>query len=304
MPVHGILNSIIIFILATLIIGNNMSIIREPLKYSGIVKGIIVDILLILSIMLGYWMEGPKLYTILNYIPIPSRYFSVILVILLLNLAIFNFLNVPYSLTQGLIGGLIGVAIYSSLAFSTRYIVILILVWILYPILNVLFAKYVYTFLKKLTWSSISITRLAGLVLSFFIGYTFGSNTIGALTPLSNNDQLTNIFLVGISTILGVVFIGRGTGEVLAGKLYGLRPYMFISTTLSTSTLIELATQLSIPIPLSNLCTLGYLGPAYATKSRILKYEEMLRIIIFWVLNPLITFLFTYSVLWLYNLLP
>jgi len=295
---YGILNGIIVFVLATLIIGNNISIIREPLKYAGIVNGIIVDTLLIVSIMMGYLIEGPKLYTILKYIPLPNEYFSLILIILLFNLAVFNFLKIPYSLTQGLIGGLIGFAFFNSIAFDKKYLVILVMIWILYPLLNIIFAKYLYSFLKRQEWSNISLTRVIGLCSSFFIGYTFGSNTIGALTSLSSNDSLTNLALISISTVLGIIFIGRGTGEILAGKLYGLRPYMFISTTLSTSTLIEIATQLSIPIPLSSLSTLGYLGPAYATGSRILRYKEIRKTLVFWILNPIVTFSFTFSIFW------
>jgi len=300
-----IITAILLFLLTAFIIGNNISILREPIRFSGILGKNISIIVLIFSVLTGFLIESSKLTRLTRYIFIRKEYIALIFSVTLFYLILANKLGISYSLTQGLVGGMLGINILFNDPINKNYLILLITIWILYPFLNLFSSATISKIVRNIkTWRKRGYIRILGLIATFFVGYAFGANTLGTIEALSTLNKIDTILIIILASIIGVYTIGKITGEVIGGKIYGITSSTYLSTQTSTAILIETATQLSIPVPLSNLLTLGYIGPAITFQTRLIRTKEIYKIALYWILNPILTLLTTYSLAFLIQRFP
>jgi len=300
-----IITAILLFLLTAFIIGNNISILREPIRFSGILGKNISIIVLIFSVLTGFLIESSKLTRLTRYIFIRKEYIALIFSVTLFYLILANKLGISYSLTQGLVGGMLGINILFNDPINKNYLILLITIWILYPFLNLFSSATISKIIRNIkTWRKRGYIRNLGLIATFFVGYAFGANTLGTIEALSTLNKIDTILIIILASIIGVYTIGKITGEVIGGKIYGITSSTYLSTQTSTAILIETATQLSIPVPLSNLLTLGYIGPAITFQTRLIRTKEIYKIALYWILNPILTLLTTYSLAFLIQRFP
>ena len=300
-----IITAILLFLLTAFIIGNNISILREPIRFSGILGKNISIIVLIFSVLTGFLIESSKLTRLTRYIFIRKEYIALIFSVTLFYLILANKLGISYSLTQGLVGGMLGINILFNDPINKNYLILLITIWILYPFLNLFSSATISKIIRNIkTWRKRGYIRILGLIATFFVGYAFGANTLGTIEALSTLNKIDTILIIILASIIGVYTIGKITGEVIGGKIYGITSSTYLSTQTSTAILIETATQLSIPVPLSNLLTLGYIGPAITFQTRLIRTKEIYKIALYWILNPILTLLTTYSLAFLIQRFP
>jgi len=300
-----IITAILLFLLTAFIIGNNISILREPIRFSGILGKNISIIILIFSVLTGFLIESSKLTRLTKYIFIRKEYIALIFSVTLFYLILANKFGISYSLTQGLVGGMLGINILFNDPINKNYLMLLITIWILYPFLNLFSSATISKVIRNIkTWKKRGYIRISSLIATFFVGYAFGANTLGTLEALSTLSKTDTILIIILASIIGVYTIGKITGEVIGGKIYGITSSTYLSTQASTAVLIETATQLSIPVPLSNLLTLGYIGPAITFPIRLIRTKEIYKIALYWILNPILTLLTTYSLAFLIQRLP
>jgi len=288
-----IVNVVLFSILLAYVIGNNIAILRDPSRYVGISNKYLIDLIIILSIYCGLLIEGLKMHSIKHYV-YSDVTLNIIILAVLIHAIFFTKYGIPYSVTQGIIGGIVGASLYTNYQINLSYIYLVVIIWILYPFINLALSYGISLLIRKRRRVILHLTHLIGILGPFILGYVYGANTVGTITSLSLIDIHWLFIVVLIIVPISTLFIGKAIGETLSGRIYGLHPSAYISSIISTTILIELATQLSIPVPFSSLLTLGYIGPIFTYKTHMFRKMDIIKIFIFWVLNPLSTLFLVY----------
>ena len=288
----------LISILILLIVSNNISLLTDYLKIAGVLPRSTSKYLVATSMSIGLILEGSKMSMFVEAFNLNEEIVYTTLIILILIFILGNLVKLPTSATLSTVGVLIGVNMFynKQLEISTLYN--LSIIWILSPIIAIAVAYVIYKVLQT-NIQNLDLSKAISTIATILLGYTFGVNTLGLLSSIGISTDYLQLTLNVISIYLGSVFLSAKLGEEISRTFHSYTVKTYTSIALSTALVLEIASNISIPVPLTALIVLSLLGPIAAKKTRLINMKIFKKVVIFWILTPVIAFILSYSMLFI-----
>ncbi len=276
--------------------GNNLSACSGTIIGSGMVSKRAGIIIAIAGYLLGLSIEGPKLFQVREKF-LPTATSAQVFSILLATFLVFvggELARVPLSLSKALTGAMLGVSLSAGTLQLNRYLGLILLFWTIAPIiatvLGVVLVRLDDRYSPKNLWVKLSILKAGLLVLAFFSAYVLGSNTLGLIVGVPTNQTFETAVVVGLGSVLGAFTLSHGVLRRLTEGIFQLRyPNAFFAQLLGTSS-VELASQLGIPVSITETVSSGIIGSGFARKMRVMNVRNVFLILTSWVVSPAVGF--------------
>lgn len=283
---------IVASLLAALVAGNNLSVAVGSLVGSNLLKKNYSKILAIIGFVSGM-LIGSEYMKSTTLALFPQNSFLLFLIIsgTVLIFVIAQVTRVPISLTMALVGIGIGLMFHNGTFQNETIAIKIVLMWIIAPLsaillsfsLGMVYGKINY----KNVWKLTSTIKILLLIISFFSAFTLGENTLGLIANISG-FSIESIVLIIIGIVLGSYFLSEGVLRRVSFEIYSLRYSTALISILTSALLVEIATLFSIPLSNTQTMTLGILGVGLSYKIRYFILKPLLKILLFWVVSPLI----------------
>jgi phosphate/sulfate permease len=279
--------------------GNNFSTCLGASLGAGIVK--LSDAMLIASVgvLAGTLFEGYKLSNVLGGQILPALSSSGLVVILLAGLsvmAVVTLFRLPLSLSQVLVGAGWGLALANGLPVANTFSLTVVVSWVLSPVLGFCVSAIIETVMLRFGHRAKDVLALnrtyarLTLIAGFYAAYTLGANTLGLVVGLfssSLGDRLPLSIVLSAATIVGIMFLSKGTVRSVADNLVGLSPSMALSAQFGGAMSAHVFTQLSLPVSISQVVIGGMSGAASAKRMAITNKRIIQQVIAGWTIGPL-----------------
>ncbi len=281
-----------------LITANNMGIVKDYLKLSGVLPRKYAGHIIVIPVMTGLLLEGSKLteYGYRLGLDIETR---VILITIIASIfALGTILRIPTSATLITVGATMGIIAYYNLPIDIQYLSTIFAGWIIGGIGAIVLSYLLYRTSARIPGY---IARRIAIIPTFLVGYVFGANTLGLIAYLDHEIAPIDLLLYASAIVIGVwIPLGR-VGEEVSKLLYGYTVKTYLSILAGTSLIIEVAHNAAIPMPLSSLLTLSSLGPILGREMIMVNTSHIMKSIIFWILTVIATPILVYTGLIILN---
>jgi len=288
---------------------NNSSILIGNERGSGTLSGREAVILCSVGIILGVALEGSKMRGSLGG-TITGQATDVVVVttlvistLLTLGLTV---LAIPVSFSNTMVGAFAGAAFASSLALRVGDLLTILAFWGAAPLATMAVTFLAYRVIERGTssWSLLSVDAFnrAGVgVVSLALAYVLSANNIGLIYgtafgtgsghPSSLGGSLPVVLALAASAIVAMVIFGRGNVAGTVGdRLLSLSPQGVLAAFSGTIVMMWVATQLGIPISVSQCLIGGMFGAAFTKKIAIVNRRLSLEVVASWVVVSLAAF--------------
>ena len=252
-------------------------------------------------IMMGAFLEGWKMAGAIGggmvAAPLSLQLSVMVLLSTTILLLIFTFLGIPLSASQIMVGSIIGAAVYFAISTNTIFVAWVTGAWILNLVASMLLAILVYFILtlasrKRRIFGLSKFYTVSLFVSSGFIAYTLGANTIGLIASL--NLSVYSIAISGISAFLGAILFSKRTVTTVGRRIISLDPARAFSAQISGSIIVEMFTQIHLPVSITQAIVGGVIGTGLAKGKKELNMKTLKNLAISWLVVPLISFILTY----------
>jgi inorganic phosphate transporter, PiT family len=279
-------------LLGLLVGGNNLSACSGTIIGSGMASRRTAVMIAAAGYVMGLVVEGPKLFKVAGtFLPeeTSAQAFSILFATLLVFLG-GELAQVPLSLSKAMTGAILGVSYAISGLQNATYLVLILAFWFLAPLLatalGVLFVALDDRYSPRNLWLKLSILKAGLMIMAFTSAYVLGSNTLGLIAGVPFNQTLPAMIAVGLGSVIGAFTLGRGALRRLSEGIFSLRyPNAFYSQLLGSAT-VELASQLGIPVSITETVSSGIIGTGLARKMRMMNVRNVSLIVSSWVLSP------------------
>jgi len=279
--------------------GNNFSTCLGASLGAGIVK--LSDAMLIASVgvLAGTLLEGYKLSNVFGGQILPTLSSSGLIVILVTGLsvmAVVTFFRLPLSLSQVLVGAGWGLALGYGFPVVNTYSLTVIVSWVLSPVLGFCVSAIIETVMLRFGHRAkdvLSLNRTYArltLIAGFYAAYTLGANTVGLVAGLFSSrlgDSLLLSIVLSAATVVGIMFLSKGTVRSVSDNLVGLSPSMALSAQFGGAVSVHVFTQLSLPVSISQVVVGGMSGAASVKRVAITNKRIIQQVIAGWTIGPL-----------------
>ncbi len=291
--------SVLSFILAMLIAGNNLPISSGTIISSRVVRRNAGIAITVLGYIAGLLAQGGLLAHGFAYL-MPSNSVNLIAIALAVSTILFvvgNQLRVPQSLSIILAMALIGTSIASGYRLNPGFLLFMLLFWIIAPIAaflaTMILLKRIDAYVKtKRVWSTLSMAKTLLILTSFFTAFTLGSNTIGLMFVAASG--YTSIWVVIIAVVIGGFALSRGTLSRIGNEIISLR-YMNSLVSQSVSViLVEIATVFSLPFSNTQAFTASIYGAGMSYRTKLLSKRPLEVIVFTWIATAIASFALGY----------
>ena len=259
------------------------------------------DAMLIASVgvLAGTLFEGYKLSNVLGGQILPALSSSGLVVILLAGLsvmAVVTLFRLPLSLSQVLVGAGWGLALANGVRVANTFSLTVVVSWVLSPVLGFCVSAIIETVMLRFGHRAKDVLALnrayarLTLIAGFYAAYTLGANTLGLVVGLftsSLGGRLPLSIVLSAATIVGIMFLSKGTVRSVADNLVGLSPSMALSAQFGGAMSAHVFTQLSLPVSISQVVIGGMSGAASAKRMAITNKRIIQQVIAGWTIGPL-----------------
>jgi sulfate permease len=219
-----------------------------------------------------------------------------------------NMVGIPLSTSEVTVGAVVGVGVaYQSI--YIEQILFIFAVWITLPFIAFgiayLLAKttpFLERSLGKLgkpkTVKGILVTFLifAGCYEAFSAGMNNVANAVGPLVGAGIMDTTTGVWVGGIFVGLGAILLGGKVLETNGKKITKLSLINGSFVSMTSGTLVIIASIFGIPVPLTQATTMAIFGVGLADHGRKLWDNSVVkRIVKIWIISPLSSLIVSYS---------
>ncbi len=285
-------------ILSALVGGNNLSACVGTILGARIVSRKTALTIALAGALLGLMFEGDKLqHARLNLVPgFAEGFVTVAFAIVVLLFFVATLVRLPMSLSQSLAGTALGIGLVLGASVDLTYLSLLVGSWIITPFLAFFLSRAATHLFKTYTnnaniWTKQSLFRGGLILTSFSTSYVLGANTLGfiaALTPDLEGSILSPLLIVALGYVLGVLSFGRGVFRRVGEEIYEMDSSSSVSAQLGGATVIELFTQLGVPVSVTQAVSSGILGAGVAKRISMMNYRVAFLIVLEWVITPLV----------------
>ncbi len=275
--------------------------------------------------LIGAILIGPYVVETLGGGITPSENFTltaslVVMGVIGFSLFATNLLKIPMSTSQVAVGSVVGLGLFSK-SLHLDSLSHVLFWWFITPILSFLIAaiigRYFYFSLNEKWGFKMDkgilgklIVILLGCYVAFSIG---GNNAANAIAPLVGTGMISmslGVFLGGLMIGLGAITIGRRTMDTVGNEITEISLMGAVIVSGLTAVIVNLLSILGVPISLNQVLTISVIGLGWGRASRAIEsvgtpknMEELFsddvskKIMVFWVITPVISLLVTYFIL-------
>jgi PiT family inorganic phosphate transporter len=291
---------------------NNSSILIGNERGSGTLSAREAAILCSVGIILGVALEGSKMNGSLGALVAGPATDSMVLTTLLVSLVLtlgLTMIAIPVSFSNTMVGAFAGAAFASSLQIRLGSLSTVLVFWVVAPVATMAVTFVCYRAICRATANSSLLTvdaldragvGLVSLALAYVLGANnlgliygtaFSTRSLGASNPASVLGAAPAIFLLAASAIAGMALFGRGgVAGTVGDRLLALSPQGVLAAFTGTIIIMWVATQLGIPISLSQCLIGGMFGAALTKKLAIVNRRLSVDVVSSWVVIPLAAF--------------
>lgn len=298
--------TILLFTLVTLVLltGNNIGALKGPyrslsqLRYAS-------SILILLGVLLGAIIEGGKLSRFYAAYQLDANEIIILLFSVVLIVIIGSHYKTPVSLNMTIVSGVWGINILASPNFDIEYTLYLLAAWILLPLFSIILSLAISYLLTRVNivkgWGGYSIEKFVSLISSLFLSYVFGANTLGLIysivapTIIVPYETIILLLITILSYLIGLKYFSRGVETELGYNIYNIGLISLISSQLSTFISLEIATQLGVPVSLTQILTISLLGASLSRKLKLINMKYIGRMSKIWIGSLILGFLVSLS---------
>lgn len=298
---------LIILTLITLILltGNNIGILRGPyrsltqLRYAS-------SIIILLGVLIGAVVEGWKLSRFYTAYRLDINEVNILLFSTTILVLIGNIYKTPVSLNMSIIAGVWGINMASMKYFDIEYTMFLIAAWIVLPLVGVFISAGISYLMIRMEvgrgWGSYSLEKSISLASSFFLSYVFGANTLGLVLSIVSPaidipyENTILLMIIIVAYLIGIKYFSGGLETGLGYKIYNIGLTSLISSQLATFFVIEAATQLGIPVSLTQVLTISLIGASLSRKLKLINIKYISKMSKVWIGSLILGFIFPLSI--------
>ena len=289
---------------------NNSSILIGNERGSGTLSARESVVLCSIGILLGVALEGSKMRGSLGGTVVGQATDAMVIATLVVSIVL-NFgltvAAIPVSFSNTMIGAFAGAAIASSYHLRTAHLETILGFWALAPVATMAVTFLIYKVIERgtrdMSLLSVDAFNRAGVgLVSLAVAFVLSANNIGliygtafstgaASVPLSVGSALLVIVALGAVAIVAMALFGKGAVAGTVGdKLLSLSPQGVLAAFTGTIIMMFLATQLSIPISVSQCLLGGMFGAAFTKKIALVNRRITVEVFASWVAIPLAAF--------------
>ena len=247
-----------------------------------------------IGIALGIFLEGWKMKpSILKYMINSNdpKIAACLLIASLIVLSIVTFFALPLSFSQALVGGAIGIGIVTG-NLNWGFAGLVSLSWLYAPLVSIPVAGLIYLVLRRILprgiFNRAQINAILVVLSSFYVAYVLGANTVGLLEGMTESSDAVSGPLLAISAFLGSYIGGKTVTNTVSQDIVGISPIASAGASFSGALIVEIMTQLAIPVSVSQIGVAALFGPALARKITISNHSKIIKIVLIWAIAPLI----------------
>lgn len=297
MPLQFYLDSVLLIASSFVFAANNIGMIKTSFQFTAGRAQYIYLLVSIAGMVAGFIFEGYKVSSIASkdIAMLSSSESEIALLTTFAVMAIFTMLKLPASLSNVVLGSLIGVAIASNTAFYSGKVAEVIIAWLIAPLTSGLLAILFYSIYRRLVkdmpLTKISIfNRYSVVAIVLISSYTLSANNLGLLLGFPGG----NLLIILLPTIAGVLLLSNIVVSTLGWKMAMLSPTGYMAALLSGSLTLWLYTQLSIPASLTQSVVSGMVALSIYLKPSVVNYRTMFELIGSWPFFLLLSFAISY----------
>lgn len=218
---------------------------------------------------------------------------------------IMTLLHVPISISQAVVGAIIGVGILQG-DVNVLMLRKVLMCWIATPFGGIFFAGLLYVFLGRIVSNInlhfIAYDRLMRLLLIIggsYSAYAFGANNVANTTGVFYRAGLLTAkgaaLIGGISIAFGAVTFSKNVMMTVGRKLLNLDAFSAFIVILAEAITVHIFALVGVPVPATQAVIGGVLGIGLVKGIRTVDLRVLKRILYAWIFSPLISGLFAYS---------
>lgn len=285
---------------------NNSGILIGNERGSGTLSGLESTVLCSVGMLLGVALEGSKTTKSLGGMITTPTTDSIILATLVASVLLTFGLTVgriPVTFSATMVGAFAGAAFASSAVVRVGDVTTIIAFWAIAPIATMAVTFLSYKAIQKATANlsllSIDAYNRAGVgLVSLALAFVLGANNIGLIygtsftgQPSSTDAVFTLLALAAVAIAAMALFGRGGVAGTVGDRLLSLSPQGVLAAFIGTILVMWVATQLAIPVSVSQCLIGGMFGAAFTKKIAIVNRRLSLEIVASWVVIPLAAFL-------------
>jgi len=295
------INPVLIIILSAIVSCNNYPSLTATLYGSDFLsrKGRLS--LTILGIFSGLIIEGWKLFKFREAVLITQvSMIEIGFIFTIFLFLILTLVGIPISFSHVLCLFLIGNAFSLSISISFPYVTLLIISWFISPLVSIVISYITCTLIDRRLikiniWRRTQIIKFLLIISSFYASYVFGSNTLGlliAIISISGHFLSLSLPVVVIGSLLGIILCRESFIRRVGKNLCELGYSTALGAQLGSAIVVELFTQLSVPISVTQTTISGIVGSTLAKKVKIINWRNYLIVASQWAISPILGLLF------------
>jgi len=143
-------------------------------------------------------------------------------------------------------------------------------------------------------WRTLRVYRILLVAVSFFTAYTLGANTLGLVASVAGYSLFTRS-LVSVCAVFGSFLLSRGVVKRVGSEMYAMSLPVALVSLVASSSLVEVATQFSVPLSNTQTLTASVFGLGLSKGFRMIRPLPFLVIALTWALTPVVGVLLGYA---------
>ncbi len=269
-------------------------------------------ILVAVAVFLGAYLGGGEVVKTISKGIIPSQLLTVELTITIIasaciTLFLANVMAIPLSTSEVTVGAVVGVGIAYHSLYLWKVLTIL-LIWIVLPLIafaiSFLLGKLIEPLERHLLkekhrhwkWFFTLLLIIAGCYEAFSAGMNNVANAVGPLVGAKLIDSSSAILWGGLFVSLGVILLGGRVLDTNAKKITQLSLLKSSAVSLTSGTLVVIASIFGIPVPLTQATTMSIFGIGTVNHgSRFWKSNIVKKVVKVWIISPISSLLVSYA---------
>lgn len=249
----------------------------------------------------GLLLEGRKLAGSIQggalLSPLDALSVTIVIGITLAMVAIATFARIPLPITQAVFGASVGSAVFLGIPLNGGYIALVLGSWLVTPFIAALVALMIGVFLRRHSVDSLGggvmVFGILLLIASFFTAYVFGANTLGLIVGVIGVDLgATEGYILAIAaTAAGGILVGERVSKMVGEGLSNLGPPTAFASQIGGALTVQLFTELSVPVSISQTIVGGVVGGGLSKGGRALSRDNAVKLGVFWIATPVVSLL-------------
>jgi len=279
---------------------NHAATVFGPQVIAGSIRYRTATILAAIFILVGALLEGPKCFKtvggVTNLIA-GSAFVATLSAALMIHLM--NYLKIPVSTTEAIVGALIGIGLLQHTEIHYKTLTKIFTCWVINPFAAIIIAYLLYKFLafvwQKRVKNLMVFNRVVG-ILSIIIGcyaaYSLGANNVANATGafyktgvFTHHEEFMLALFGGVSISLGILTYSRRVMETVGKNITLLDPFSALVAILAGALILHLFAQLHIPVSSSQAIVGAVVGVGLVKGTRAIHKKTLIKIVWGWVFN-------------------